>query len=59
MVLALNVEKVKDLKLDDDEFLVSYTEPIEKVYEMLENGVYKDAHTNIALYRAKKYLTIK
>lgn len=56
LVLALNVEKVQELKLDEDEFLESYKLPKEKVYEMLENGVIKDSHSIIGLLKAKKYL---
>ncbi len=56
LVLALNVEKVQELKLDEDEFLESYKLPKEKVYEMLESGVIKDSHSIIGLLKAKKYL---
>ena len=56
LVLALDVEKVQELKLDDDEFLESYKLPKEKVYEMLESGEFKDSHSTIALLKAKKYI---
>lgn len=56
LMLALDVEKVQELKLDEDEFLESYKLPKDKVYEMLDNGVIKDSHSIIGLLKAKKYI---
>ena len=56
LFLALNVRKVKDLKLDDDEYLTSYKVNKEKVYKLIDNGTIKDAHSIIALLKSKKYL---
>lgn len=56
LVLALDVEKVQELKLDDDEFLESYKLPKEEVYKMLDNGIFKDSHSIIGLLKAKKYI---
>lgn len=56
LFLALNVKKVKDLKLDDDEYLTLYKVKKEKVYKMIDDETFKDAHSIIALLKAKKYL---
>lgn len=56
LFLALNVKKVNDLKLDDDEYLTSYKINKEEVYKMIDNGIFKDSHSIIALLKAKKYI---
>lgn len=53
LFLASNVKKVESLKLDDDEYLTSYKVNKEKVYKMIDNGTIKDAHSIIALLKAK------
>lgn len=56
LFLALNVEKVSELALDDDEYLESFTKPISEVYEMIECGEIVDANSIIAMERARKHL---
>ena len=57
LFLALNVEKVSELQLDDDEYLESFTKSISEVYEMIECGEIMDANSIIAMERARKYLS--
>lgn len=56
LFLAKNVKKVKDLKLDDDEYLVSYKVKKEDVYTMIDNGEIIDSHSIIGLLKAKEYI---
>lgn len=56
LFLAMNVEKVAELNLDDDEYLEAFTKPISEVYAMIENGEIMDANSIIAMERARKYL---
>lgn len=58
LYLALNCKKVKDLELDEDEFLISFKMKKEAVYKMLDNNEFKDAHSIIGFLKARKYLDV-
>lgn len=58
LYLAMNCKQVKELELDEDEFLISYKVKKEKVYEMLDNNEFKDAHSIIGFLKARKYLSM-
>ena len=51
--LAEHAKKVKELQLDDDEFLEPIKIPVKKVFEMLEDGTIDDSASVIALLKLK------
>lgn len=51
--LAKSAKKVTDLNLDDDEYLESFTIPLNKVFEMVKNEEINDSASLIALLKLK------
>lgn len=51
--LAKNAKKVKELNLDEDEYLEDLVLPIEQVYKMMEEGTINDSASIIALLKFK------
>lgn len=51
--LAKHAKKVKELKLDDDEYLESFTIPIDIVFKMVRNGEINDSASLIALLKLR------
>ncbi len=56
MYLARGAKQVKELNLDDDEFLECFTIPLEKAFEMIDNGELYDAVSLISLMRLRENL---
>lgn len=56
LFLAQNVEKIREPKLDADEYLFPLKEKINTVLDWVEDGVIWDANSIIAIERAKKYI---
>ena len=55
LYLAQELEYVKQ-NPDEDEILEAYEEPIDKVLEMIDNGIINDSKTICAIMRARNYL---
>lgn len=56
LYLAKGAKQVKELHLDSDEFLECFTIPLEKAFEMVDNGELIDAVSLISLLRLKNIL---
>lgn len=55
LYLAQELKYVKQ-NPDEDEILEAYEEPIDKVLEMIDNGIINDSKTICAIMRARNYL---
>lgn len=56
LYLARGAIQVKELNLDDDEFLECFTIPMERAFEMIDNGELIDAVSLISLLRLRNIL---
>ena len=57
--LAEHAQKVKELNLDDDEYLEPIKLPINKVFEMLDSGEINDSASIISLLKLKTLKFLK
>ena len=55
LYLAQDLEYIKQTP-DEDEILEAYEEPVNKVLEMIDNGIINDSKTICAIMRARSYL---
>lgn len=59
LFLGRGARKVKELHLDDDEYLESLTIPLERAFEMIDNGELIDAVSLISLMRLREMFNNK
>ena len=56
LFLARNAKKTHDLNLDPDEYLESFSIPLDELEKMIEDGIVNDVDTVLAVERARKYI---
>lgn len=56
LILALNCKKVKDLKLDKDEYLYNIRVSLDEFRYLLDNNYIKDVNARIGYYKYLEYI---